>query len=159
MLELTRTRVAVVACLASPEALDALEPPVGARPFRTAPDELLLLAAPERGPEAAALAGSALREHDPDALVLEVTDGWWAWTLSGPDAREAFARLSALELPERGEVQGELARVPAKVLAEPDRLHVLVPSPWAEHVRERVLALALPVREHPEARPWEASGA
>jgi sarcosine oxidase gamma subunit len=157
VLELSRTEVAVVACLASPEALDALEPPAGARPYRTAPDELLLLCPPGAGAETLAAAGSALRERDPDALVLEVTDGWCAWTLSGPDAREAFARLSALELPERGKVQGELARVPAKVLVEAERLHLLVPSSWAEHVRERVLALALDVRERAEPGLWEAS--
>ncbi|GIV00641.1 MAG: hypothetical protein KatS3mg014_2256 [Actinomycetota bacterium] len=102
-------------------------------------------------------AAEPLRALDGDALVLEVTDGWTAFTLAGPDAREAFARLSALELPEEGFLQGDVARVPAKVLAEPERLHLLVPSSWAEHVRERILALALDVRERPEPRSREAT--
>lgn len=156
MLELARTEVAVVACLASPEALDALATPASATALRTAPDELLLLAAPSRAADAREAVEPHLRTLEEDALVLEVSDGWTAWTLSGPQAREAFARLSALEPPEQGFLQGEVARVPAKVLAEPERLHLLVPSSWAEHVRERILALALDVREALEPHTWEA---
>jgi sarcosine oxidase gamma subunit len=155
--ELSRTEVAVLACLAAPEAVDALAIPEGATPLRTAPDELLLLCGPSEAPAALAAAADAVRALDEDALVLEVSDGWTAFTLAGPDAREAFARLSALELPEHGSLQGDVARVPAKVLAGTERLHLLVPSSWAEHVRERILGLALEVREAPEPRTWEAT--
>ncbi|GBC87598.1 hypothetical protein HRbin12_01611 [bacterium HR12] len=157
MLELSRAEIAVLACLAAPAALDALAPPDVAAALRTAPDELLLLAAPDAVEAILAEASRALRALDDDALVLEVTDGWTAFALEGPDAREAFGRLSALELPEAGFLQGDVARVPAKVLAEPERLLLLVPSSWAEHVRERILGLALDVRERPEPRPWEAT--
>lgn len=152
MLELSRTEVAVVACLASAEALDALPAPEGATAFRTAPDELLLLLPPGAAEAAREEVAEALRALEGDALVLEVTDGWAMWTLSGPDAREAFTRLSALDL--TGPVQGDVARVPAKVVAEPERLHLLVPSSWAEHVRERICALALEVREARGSRTW-----
>lgn len=158
MPELARTEVAVVACLASPEALDALPTPAGATALRTAPDELLLLAAPEAAPAVRGEAARALAPLEDDAVVREVSDGWWAWTLQGPDARDAFARLSALELPEAGALQGDVARVPTKVLAEPERLHLLVPASWAEHVRERILALAIPVREAREPPPWGGAG-
>lgn len=158
MLELARTEVAVVACLASPEGLDALPTPAGATALRTAPDELLVLAVPEEAMAVREEAAGALAPLEEDALVLEVTDGWSAWTLSGPQAREAFSRLSALELPETGVVQGEVAGVPAKVVAEPERLHLLVPSCWAEHLRERIFAVTLEVREAPEPRAWEAAG-
>jgi hypothetical protein len=147
----------VVACLATPEALDALPTPEGATACRTAPDELLLLTGPDAAGRVLAAASDRLRALDEDALALEVTDGWTAFTLAGPDTREAFARLSALELPVAGFLQGDVARVPAKVLAEPERLLLLVPSSWAEHVRERILGLALDVRERPEPRPWEAT--
>ena len=157
MPELSRTAVAVVACLAAPEALDALPTPEGATACRTAPDELLLLTGPDAAEAILAAASDRLRALDEDALALEVTDGWTALSLEGPHAREAFARLSALELPEAGFLQGDVARVPAKVLAGPERLLLVVPSSWAEHVRGRILALALDVRERPEPRPWEAT--
>ncbi len=155
MLELSSTELAVVACLAAPKALDALPTPEGATAFRTAPDELLLLAPPDAAERVLAAAAESLTALDDDALAIEVTDGWTALTLAGPDAREAFARLSVLELPEAGFIQGDVARVPAKILVEPERLLLLVPASWAEHVRERVLALALDVRERPEPRAFE----
>ena len=49
-----------------------------------------------------------------------MSDGWTAWTLAGPDARGAFARLSELALPDSRFVQGEVVRLPVKVLVEPD---------------------------------------
>lgn len=158
MLELARTEVAVVACLASPGALDALPIPAGATALRTAPDELLVLAAPQRAATVREEAAGALAPLEEDTLVLEVTDGWSAWTLSGPQAREAFSRLSTLELPETGVAQGDVARVPAKVVAERERLHLLTPSCWSEHLRERIFALTLEVREAAEPRTWEAVG-
>ncbi len=154
MLELACTEVAVVACLASAEALDALPTPEGATAFRTAPDELLLLLPPGAAEAAREAAAEALRALEEDALVLEVTGGWTAFTIAGHEAREAFARLSALEPPPTGLVQGDVARVPAKVVAETERLHLLIPSSWAEHVRERIRALALEVREAREASTW-----
>lgn len=158
MLELARTDVAVVACLASPEALDALPIRAAATALRTAPDELLLLAAPAEAMAVREQTAGALAPLEEDALVLEVTDGWTAWTLGGADAREAFARLSMLELPPTGLVQGDVARVPTKIVAAIDRVHLLVPSSWGEYLRERILGLALEVREAGEPRAWEVTG-
>jgi hypothetical protein len=127
--ELREGAVRVTGVFASPEACDRLP-----EAYRIAPDEAMLLGDVPEGLEATVLA------LDPDALVLDVTDGWGLLELLGSDAREAFARISELELPERGFVQGEVARVGVRVLVEDDRLRLLVPAMWTEHVRERILA-------------------
>jgi len=49
-----------------------------------------------------------------------------------------LARISELELPDRGWIQGEVARAAAKVLVEPGRIAVLVPAMLAAHVEERI---------------------
>lgn len=76
---------------------------------------------------------------DDDAVVLDVSDGWTAWRVTGPDARRAFAYVSQLPLPEDGFVQGSVAHVAAKVVVEADALTVLVPAYWRDHVRERLI--------------------
>jgi len=128
----------VVNALASPGALDRLVVPGRALACRVAEDELLLLCAREDVGEIVREVHDRLGAGDADALVLDVTDGWVAATLSGSDRRGAFAFLSALELPEEGFVQGEVVRVPAKVVVEADRVHVLVPSIWEAHLHDRI---------------------
>ena len=158
MLELARTEVAVVLVSASPEAVDAATD--GTEAIRTAPDEALLLAAPGSAADLVAAAAKRTRARDDDALVLDATDGWAAWALEGAEARSAFAYLSALHLPEGdGATQGEVARVPAKVVARGDALHLLVPAMWETHLRERILAdcASLGVTEASAPRAW-ASG-
>ncbi len=144
MLELTATRVSVVGAFASPEALDALSP-AGAYRCRIAPDEAMFVA----DVDASALVrdASAVTAGDPDAVVLDMTDGWSVWTLAGDGAREAFAFLSELELPDEGYVQGDVAHVPVRVIARPDRLELFVPAMWGAYLRERILGIGLPVRE------------
>lgn len=132
MAELRERAERVTGVFASPEACERA---MGAgNAHRIAPDEVMVLGETPDAHEA------AVRELDPDALVLDVTDGWGVLELEGRDAREAFARISELELPERGFVQGEVARVGVRVLADGDRLRLLVPAMWTEHVRERILA-------------------
>jgi hypothetical protein len=155
VLELARTRADVVVCLADAEALDALERPRGSLPIRVAPDELLLIAHPGAA-HALERAARTLRGNDDDALVMDVSDGWTAWSIAGPGSREAFGRLSMLHLPRAGVVQGDVARLPVKVVADGDRLHLLVPSSWSEHLRERIVALVPDVREDAEPRAWTA---
>ncbi len=155
MPELVRTRADVVVCLAEAEALDALERPRGALPIRVAPDELLLVAHPGAA-HALGRAADAVREADGDALVTDVSDGWAVWSLSGSGSREAFTRLSMLELPNAGVVQGDVARLPVKVVADGERLHLLVPSSWSEHLRQRILSLVPDVGEDAEPHAWTA---
>jgi hypothetical protein len=160
MLELARLETSVVLCTAAPEAIEPVCE-LGAA-IRVAPDEVLLL----RPPDAlVALLGEAARRAeavDEDAVVLDASDGWSVWALEGEgDAlREAFSRLSELELRGAGTLQGTVADVPAKVLVGDAELRLLVPAMWDEHVRSRILEnlVALGVTERHEPRAWNQLG-
>ena len=80
----------------------------------------------------------ALVRLDPDAVVLDVSDGWGAHSLDGPGSREAFARLSELELPIAGSLVGEVAGVGVRILVDRDRIDLLVPSMVSAHLRGRI---------------------
>lgn len=127
MLELVREPVSVVGVFAASSTIDALDGVV-----RIAPDEAMALGPAGRPPDVVV--------DDPEAVVLDVTDGWTAFAISGDRAREAFARLSALRLPDGGFVQGDVARLPARVIGEPDRVTIIVPAMWGDHLRSRILA-------------------
>jgi sarcosine oxidase gamma subunit len=103
--------------------------------FRVSPTEVMLL-----GEASVEVLERAVRGHDPDALVLDVSEGWALVPLEGQNAREAFARLSELELPAEGFVQGEVARIGARVLVHEGGVDLLVPAMLGAHVRERVAA-------------------
>ena len=126
MLELAREAVSVLGVFAEPAALDALDA------HRIAPDEAMVVGDPGAAPDVSV--------DDPQAVVLDATDGWTTYTLTGDGAREAFARLSALRLPDEGFVQGDVVRVPTRVIVDGERLRILVPAMWGEHVRARILA-------------------
>lgn len=130
MLEVVRPAVSVVGVFGDPMALDALD----GRPdvYRIAPDEAMVLDAPGAAPDVSVA--------DPHAVVLDVSDGWTAFDLSGDLSRAAFARLSAVRLPDAGFVQGDVLRVPARVVVGPERVRVLVPAMWGDHVRSKILA-------------------
>ena len=141
MAELHARSLAVVLCAADAAALDALVAPGhGARVLRTAPDEALFVAVPEVAAHVAREVADRIAALDDDALVLDVTDGWAAWSLTGDDTGRAFSYLSRLDAPADGAfVQGDVAHVGAKVLGEPDGLTILVPAYWRDHVRERAI--------------------
>jgi sarcosine oxidase gamma subunit len=126
VLELDASSTSLIGVFGEPGALDALD-----GVYRVAPDEAMAVGEPDT------IATTLL--EDPHAVVLDVTDGWAALTLSGANLRAAFARLSALRLPDEGFVQGDVARVPARVIVERDRLRILVPAMWAEHLRSQIL--------------------
>jgi hypothetical protein len=136
--ELRSTPAGVVVCAAAAAALDALVAPGhGSRPIRTAPDELLVLAPPDVVDGVTREVRDRIDALDPDALVLDVSDGWHGWSLVGEDASRALAFLSRLDPPEvGGAVLGDVARVGAIVLDEPDGFTVLVPAFHGEHIRE-----------------------
>jgi hypothetical protein len=133
VVELRRVEVSVIGVFASPSACDAVTASRRAGTvLRVAADEVALIRFHGR-------AGAPPAVADPDALVLDVSDGWSALALEGTDAREAFARLSELELPAAGALQGEVARVGARVVASRDRVVLLVPSMVEEHVHRRIV--------------------
>jgi hypothetical protein len=131
----------VTVCAADAAALDRLVPPgYGARLVRAAPDELLLVTEPDVADNVAREVRDRVTALDADALVVDASDGWFGWSLRGDGALDAFAYLSALEPPASGDaVQGDVARVAAVVLGEPDGLTILVPAYHREHVRERAV--------------------
>jgi len=139
--ELTRAGVAVVLCAADEAALDALVlPGLGSRPLRTAPDEFLFVCAPAVAADVARETADRVAALDADAVVLDVSDGWVGARVRGPDAARAFSYVSQLDPPGvEGFVQGDVAHVAAKVLADADGLTILVPSYWGDHLRERLI--------------------
>ena len=123
--------VRVVAVLASESACDRVGDLPGA--CRISPAEVMLI-----GDVSIDVLERAVRADDPDAVLLEVSDGWALVPLDGPRAREAFARLSELLLPVEGFVQGEVVSIGARVLVRRDGIDLLVPAMLEAHVRARV---------------------
>ena len=54
--------------------------------------------------------------------------------------REALSRMTELELPVSGFVQGEVARIGVRMLVDGDRIDLLAPSMHADHLRDRIRA-------------------
>jgi len=121
----------VTSVLASTDACERVAGLPGA--CRVGPTEVAIV-----GDVSSAAVLQAIRRLDPDAVVLDVSDGWVAHTLEGSGAREALSRLSELHLPVSGFVQGEVARIGVRMLIEGDRIDLLVPSMQAEHLRDRI---------------------
>jgi sarcosine oxidase gamma subunit len=153
VLEITRTLVGAVTASAAAGALDGLVVPGRAFVCRTADDELMLLSVPQVTDEVLREVSTRLAVLDPDALAIDATDGWAAVTIAGAGARASFGLLSRLELPPDGFTQGEVAHIPAKVIAEGERVLILAPSMWEAHLRDRVTK-ALGVAGQLETRPW-----
>jgi hypothetical protein len=99
---------------------------------RIAPEEVMVV-----GSLAGDLA-AAVRTVDDGALIVDASEGWAGLTLAG-DTDAAIRRLSELEPPDGGFLQGEVAGVPARVLTEPGRMLLLVPAMFEAHVRGRIL--------------------
>jgi len=156
MPELARAPIGVVTASAETGALDLLLVPGRAFACRVADDELLLLCARPVADEVAREVATRLAALDPDALVIDATDGWATVSIAGDDARASFGLLSRLELPDAGFLQGEVVHVPAKVVVGDDGVLILVPSIWEAHLHDRA-AKALGHSGPLEARPWAVS--
>jgi hypothetical protein len=146
---LTPLRAGVVGAFASAAALDAVQAPPGARTCRVAPDEIALVCAPGDTATVLDAVVSQIARGDRHGFALDLSDGWTGFSLTG-DVREAFSYLSELRLPEPGSyAQGDVLRVPARVLRGEDRIDLLVPSPWGRYLHDELLEAlrALDVRE------------
>jgi hypothetical protein len=152
VLELSETRAAVVAAFAASEALDALRP-AGAYRCRVAPDETMFVGPPSLA-EPLLRDATAVTAGDPDALVLDVGDGWAVWTLSGEEAWGAFGRLSRLPADD-GFVQGDVAGLPTRVIVERERIHLLVPAMSRDQMRARIFDRCPGVTERTELASWD----
>lgn len=142
MPEIRSAPLAVICAQAAPGALDRLiAPGYDAVVCRTAPDEILVFCPPEVAEDVLREVTNRLPALDEHGLVLDLTDGWHAWTLVGPDAREGFSAVSALALPGGdGFTQGHVAQVSAKILTAADDVTIIVPAYWSQHLRERLVA-------------------
>lgn len=142
-LTLQPVRAALLTCLATREALDGLAASGSGLCLRIAPDEALLAAPVQDAGAFLCAARASLRTVDAHSLVVDVTDAWAMWALSGPVAAAALGRLTSVPIVGVGEgfsfSQGAVAGVPARLLALPDRFCVLVSSTLAHHFRDRVL--------------------
>jgi hypothetical protein len=155
VLELRPRDVAVITCVGDPSAVEALGMLTDVATCRVAPDEAMLLTTPDRAVATVEDASARAIAADPDAMILDATDGWAAWTLRGDGVDVAFGRLSAVPLP-RGFAQGDVAHVPAKIVATEDTLDLLVPAMWGDCLRERILARCDGVVERTEPVAWGA---
>ena len=154
MPELIETRAAVASVFASSDALDRLAP-AGAYACRVAPDEAMFVREPAAA-EALLRDAGAVTAGDPDAVVVDATDGWSVWTLAGEDSREAFTRLSQVELPEGGYTHGEVLHLPVRIVAGPSAVHLFVPAMWRTHVHDKILTRCrdLKLDERAQAADW-----
>jgi len=131
----------------------------GAHVCPIAPDELLVVAPPAARERLVSAAASYAWAVDDDALVLDSTDGWAVWTLRGDVISAAFSCVSAVSLPDRGFAQGDVARVPLKLIVPPPRLHLIVPAMWSEHLHRCIVerCRSFGLVELPGVVPFETS--
>jgi hypothetical protein len=147
---LLSSRFGVVVGFASAGALDAVQAPAGARACRIASDETAFVCSADAAADVLDAIAPQIARGDSDGFVLDVSDGWTSFTLTG-DVERAFSYLSELQLPGPGGfVQGDVLRVPVRVLTGGEgHIDLLVPSPWGPYLYDEILdALrALNVRE------------
>ena len=146
---LRSSRFGVVVGFASAAALDAVQAPAGARACRIASDETAFVCSADAAGDVLDAIAPQVARGDSNGFVLDVSDGWTSFSLTG-DVERAFSYLSELQLPEPGAfVQGDVLRVPVRVLTGEGQIDLLVPSPWGPYLHDEILdALrALNVRE------------
>jgi hypothetical protein len=121
------------------DALDKLEVPAGVRAGRVAGDEVLWIG------EAGAIGTLLESLHEQlgalgnRAAVVDHSDGYALFTLTGEQRGELFSRLSSIRLPSgEGFVQGAFASVPARIFCRSDRLEIVVTSDVAWFVGGRL---------------------
>jgi hypothetical protein len=136
---LSSSRFGVVGGFASADALDAVQVPAGARACRIASDETAFVCAADAAGDVLDAIAAQIARGDSDGFVLDVSDGWTSFTLTG-DVERAFSYLSELQLPKPGAfVQGDVLRVPVRVLAGQGHIDLLVPSPWGAYLHDEIL--------------------
>jgi hypothetical protein len=117
--------------LAADEACDLAMRAPGAG--RVAADEVMMI-----GPIADDIR-RAVAKVDPDALIRDASEGWAEIPVDGDDACHVVARLSELDLPSTGFVQGDVARVGVRVFVwRADSISLFVPAYWEAFLRRRV---------------------
>jgi hypothetical protein len=133
------TQAAKARAFGPPDALDKLTPPPGVRAGRVAGDEVLWIGEPGTAGELVQGLGAQLSGHGNRAAVVDHTDGYALFTLSGAGREELFARLSSIRLPQTDAfLQGNFAGVPSRIFRRDDRLEVIVTADVAWFVGGRL---------------------
>jgi sarcosine oxidase gamma subunit len=133
------TAAAKARAFGPPEALDKLTPPTGVRAGRVAGDEVLWVAEPGRADELVQALGMQLSGYGNRAAVVDHSDGYALFSLTGEGREELFARLSSIRIPQTDAfVQGNFAGVPSRTFRSHDRLEVIVTSDVAWFVGGRL---------------------
>jgi hypothetical protein len=148
---------AKVRCFAPPDALDALVTPAGTLRGRIAPNEVVFVAAPGRGGELTADLEAALESHGNRALVVDHTDGWSFFSISGEGSTDVFRRVSMIPLPAASTepvfFMGRVCDVAAKAFRRGDRVDVMSGMEASRHVRDRLEQAGHAVGLHTVATP------
>jgi hypothetical protein len=148
---------AKVRCFAPPEALDALATPAGALRGRIAPNEVVFVAAPGRAGELTSDLEAALQSHGNRALVVDHTDGWSFFSISGEGSADVFRRVSMVPLPAASDepvfFMGRVCDVAAKAFRRGDRVDVMSGMEASRHVRDRLEQAGHAVGLHTVATP------
>ncbi len=139
MLELVATDAAFVTIAGDERAAASVDRLDGVVVCPVAPDERLIAAPVDALERLMKTAGALATTADPDALAVDTTDGWAVWTLRGDAVRAAFSRLSGVPLPGRGFAQGDVTRVPVKLIVAGDRLDMIVPAMWRRYLHDRIV--------------------
>jgi hypothetical protein len=135
---LLSSRFGVVGGFASAAVLDAVRVPAGARVCRIASDEISFVCQADATGEVLDAIAPQIARGDSDGFALDLSDGWTSFTLTGDVAR-AFSYLSELRLPGPGAfVQGDVLRVPVRVLTGEGQIDLLVPSPWGTYLHDEM---------------------
>jgi hypothetical protein len=140
--------------------LDGLRAPAGTLVGRIAPDEVVFVGSP--GSAAALvddLEGQVASEGNA-ALVIDHTDGWTFYSLTGEGLEEVWARVSAVRLPEAAAdgpvfTVGKVCDVATKVFVRPGRVDVMTGAEVRRHVEERFEHAGQAVGLHAGAAPAE----
>jgi sarcosine oxidase gamma subunit len=132
------TKAAKARAFGPPDAIDALTVPSGVKAGRVAGDEVLWIG--DAGAIETLL--ESLREQlaplGNRAAVVDHSDGYALFTLTGAERGEIFARLSSIRIPPAGGfVQGNFAGVPARIFCGSDRIEIIVTSDVAWFVGGR----------------------
>ena len=136
---LSASRFGVVGGFASAGALDAVRAPAGARACRIASDETAFVCSTDAAADVLDAIAPQVARGDSDGFVLDLSDGWTSFTLTG-DVERAFSYLSELQLPGPGAfAQGDVLRVPVRVLTGEGQIDLLVPSPWGTYLHDEIL--------------------
>ena len=153
MLDITESRVAIIACLDSAAVLDHLPDHDAAFRLRVSPDELLLIGPATAAADLLTHATAHLDRAAAMGLAIDVTDAWSVCTVNGDGVTQVWARLSENRLPDErpAVVQGAVASVPAKAIVGDDQIHVLPPSCLGHHVPHRILDACRDLAPHVSA--------